>query len=105
MDCTNVLQKANRRLDNTIDNIVYGRDEDGFVRNARRMEDRQKFGNRRLAVWVPGYKAYFGIKHTLNNQDLTKMQKVGYCTLYVALQLVLDGVKVAGVYGLYQLCK
>ena len=96
------LTRLDKAQETFIDNLVYGKEEDVFVRHARKREFKEKYGNRHLAAWLPGWYAYVNIRDDIKNPELTTKQKVALCAVDVGLELVLDAVRVGCVYGLYK---
>lgn len=102
MSNKNLLTKLDETNHNLIDNLVYGKDEDVFVRNARRNKFQEKYGDRNLAAWLPGWVAYVNIRDNIRNPELTTKQKVALYAIDIGVELVLDAVRVGCVYGVYK---
>ncbi len=85
------------------DDIVYGKDEDIFLRNARNIKFKKQYSNSLATAWLPGYFAYVNIRDGIKNQELTKKQKIGICVISLSLELVLDAVRFGSIYSLYKL--
>lgn len=102
MQNDNLLSKIVHFLEeDTVDNLIYGTDEDPLIRHARR---KRIYGvNRRIKKWIPGYRAYKGIKATLNDNSLTKREKIAQSSFEVVAQIAVTGTQVGVVYGLYRL--
>lgn len=97
----NIFKKLDKETDRAIDDLVRGRDEDIFIRHARKTRFNEQYGNRHVVAWAPGWFAYTNIKKDLRNPDYTKTQKIISCAIDIGLELTLDFVKVGCCYGVY----
>ena len=97
----NLFKKLDKKTDKTIDYLVHGKDEDIFLRNARKNKFNEQYGNRHVAAWLPGWFAYTNIKKDIRNPTYTKTQKIFSCAIDIGLELTLDAVKVGCCYGVY----
>lgn len=105
MSIENLFQKFERKKEEFIDNLIYGKDEDRWVRYARKRDFREKYGNPFIAAWTPGLIAYVNIRDYLRNSKFTKKEKAVLCITAVGCELILDVVKVGGIYLCYKLTK
>lgn len=99
----NFFQRFERAENDLADDVAYGKNEDRFVRHARRVEERKKYGNERLDAWLPIKHMYIDVRDTLADQTLTAKQKIGRCAAHAAFELALDSVRVGLVYASYKL--
>jgi len=99
----------NERVDEAIDNLVsdaiFGKNEDLFVRSARRKNAQKVFG-KGLKYWtvtmVPGVYAYCAIKDHIKNPKFDLKQKIMYSTIDLGFELAFDVYRVGLLYGLYK---
>ena len=110
---TNPLEKFDKSLEKFVedkfDNVVYGKNENIFERNARRQKEKEAdmktYGkcDGRAVTWVPGIYAYKNIRETLKNTDYTRKEKISRCSLFLAGELALDAIRIGTIYGLYEI--
>ncbi len=91
---------SHENLFSRLDNFAYGKDV--FVRHARRREFKERYGNRYLVAWLPGWFAYRSIRAHVRNPKFTTKQKVALCAADLGGELLLDAVRVVSAYGLYR---
>ena len=92
-------------IEDFIENIFYGKDEDRWERYARRKEKKEferKYGGKHTLVWVPGLFAYSRIKEDLKIPEFTKKEKAIFCAVDIGCELVLDAIKIGCIYGAYR---
>jgi len=102
MQKENLLTKLDKKQEDLIDNITHGKNEDIFVRNARRKEFEKKYNNRHLAAWMPGWYAYVNIKEDIKNPEWTKTEKAISCGFTIVHEIILDAARLGAIYGLYK---
>jgi hypothetical protein len=98
-----LLTRLGRSEDDFVDNLVYGKDEDGFVRHARRREFKEKYGNKHLTVWMPLWFTYINTRDDIRNPQLTTKQKVIACAFNLGTEIVLDAIRLGCIYTAYRI--
>jgi len=101
----NFFRGIRRTSEDFVDDLFYGKDEDIFARHHRRREfERRNYGlNRFLVPLVPLLFAYGHIRDAIKDPEYTPKQKAGICTQAIGCELMLDVVRIGGVYLLYKL--
>ena len=98
-----------KKINNFIDDIIYGKDEDIFVRSARnrasKEEIKEKFGDVRVAAWVPGICAYVWMRDHIKNPELTKKEKFYLCAIDLGIELGLNAIRFGIIYGTFEFNK
>jgi len=99
----NLLARLVKTKEKFVDDLVYGKKEDIFIRNARNSKYEGKCIDRTVAAWLPGWFAYVYIKKDLANPEYTKKQKIISCVNDISIELTLDAIRVGCCYGVYLL--
>ncbi len=99
----NPLTQFENRKEKFIDDLVHGKNEDIFVRNARKKEFEKTYGGpRQLVAWIPGMFAYGAIKKDIRNPNYTTTEKIASCAIDIILELGLDAARIGCLYGIYK---
>lgn len=98
----NLLEKLDKIQSGSWSDLIFGKDEDIFVRNARRKEINNEYGSMYKVGIIPGWFAYVSIKKVLENSEFTIKQKTALCSYAIGGELFLDGVKTGIVYIFYK---
>ena len=97
------LDKLDKTERDFIDDIIYSKDENLFIRHARRKVFDETYGNIFLAPWIPGLFAYANIKKYANDTKITRKEKIIMYTGSISGELILSVFRVGAVYGTYEL--
>lgn len=98
----NIFKQYNRCKEKFIDDLFYGKDEDLFVRHARRRKIREIYGNPHLVAWIPGMFFYLTTREDLRDSNLTRKEKAILIAGNFGLELILDVARVGAAYGVYK---
>lgn len=101
MSDKNIIARLYDSIQSHLDDLVYGKDEDIFVRHARDKSLERDYGDIRVTCWIPGLYAYVGMKKTLRNPNLTAKEKASRCAIDASIEIGLNVWRAGCIYGSY----
>lgn len=103
MTDTKQYNKIGIAVENFVDDLIFGKDEDIFIRYKRREEFYDALVGSTAVTFVPGLYAYRAIKYFLKNPSLKTKEKIALCAEHLAAECVRDGLLISVPYLMYKL--